>query len=154
MTSDVWCWKVVCILCLNIMSGSRFCNKIFCRHLNSLQVCSIFRLFKTCTLLYQNHLLAHCAKIKNIQCRWDTRTSNFISVLKSVGLNIWQALLLHITLDLLHQCKKKPSVSITECCNVGRVSFPNTEAFSLTSTFCSAQFLREMFCDKEYLLNF
>lgn len=82
------------------------------------------------------------------------RTSSFIFVLKSVGLNIWQALLLHTTLDLLHQCKKQSSHSMTDCCNVGRVSVPNTEAFSLISIVCSAQSLRGMFSDKEYLLSF
>lgn len=82
------------------------------------------------------------------------RTSSFIFVLKSVGLNIWQALLLHTTLDLLHQCKKQSSHSMTDCCNVGRVSVPNTETFSLISIVCLAQSLRGMFSDKEYLLSF
>lgn len=100
------------------------------------------------------HYVAPCAKV-NMQCLWDMRTSNFISVLKSVGLIIWQALILHTTLDLLHQCKKKTSPTSMDCCNVRRVSLTNTEGFSLTSIFfCSAHFPRGMFCDQDDLLSF
>lgn len=137
------------------LSSSRFCNKTFCRYLNSLKVCSIFRHFKTSTLLCPSkHHVAPCAKV-NMQCLWDMRTSNFISMLKSVGLITWQALILHTTLDLLHQCKKKTSPTSMDCCNVRRMSLPNTEGFSLTSIFfCSAHFPRGMFCDQDDLLSF
>lgn len=157
MTIEVRCWKVVFILCLNttcLVPG--FATKPFADTWTVWKSVSFSDFLKPVLFCTQSKChLAPCAKINNMQCLWDMRTSNFISALKSSGLVIWRALILHTALALLHQHKKKTSPTSTDCCNVRRASLPNTEDFSLTSIFfCSAHFPRGMFCDQDDLLSF
>ena len=157
MTIEVRCCKVIFILCLNIIClVPGFATKPFADTWTVWKSVPFSDFLKPVLLCAQSkHHLAPCAKINNMQCLWDMRTSNFVSVLKSVGLIIWPALILHTTLDLLYQRKKKTSPASTDCCNVRRVSLPNTEGFSLASIFFhSAHFPRGMFCDQDVLLSF